>query len=131
MVKPNKEALIENLSLELRRGALTLAVLSQLQDDQYRYSLKQSLSEQGLEINEGTLYPQLRWLEERGLLRSNWLVVDDKRPCRYYHLSETGAAILANLSAEWRHQVMNEVGESLPPKTRSDIQLALRSPRVH
>jgi PadR family transcriptional regulator PadR len=103
--KVSKEQLIDNLSLELRRGALTLAILSQLDSDQYGYSLKQSLSDQGLEINEGTLYPLLRRLEEQGLLQSNWQVVDGKRPRRYYRLSATGETILANLSAEWQQQV--------------------------
>ena len=65
--KPSKQELFENLSLELRRGALTLAVLSQLQEERYGYDLKQSLDEQGLEINEGTLYPLLRRLEKQGL----------------------------------------------------------------
>jgi PadR family transcriptional regulator PadR len=74
--KPSKESLIDNLSMELRRGALTLAVLSCLQEPQYGYSLKQSLDSQGLNINEGTLYPLLRRLEKQGLLESNWEVVD-------------------------------------------------------
>ena len=103
--KPSKEELFENLSLELRRGALTLAVLSQLDVDQYGYSLKQILSKKGLEINEGTLYPLLRRLEDQGILKSNWEVVDGKRPRRYYRLSEVGEVILASLSAEWRSQV--------------------------
>jgi len=99
--KPSKESLIDNMSMELRRGALTLAVLSCLQEPQYGYSLKQSLDEQGLGINEGTLYPLLRRLEKQGLLESKWEVIDEKRPRRYYQLSATGATILANLKNEW------------------------------
>lgn len=104
--KATKEELLDNLSLELRRGALTLAILSQLNTDQYGYSLKQSLSEQEMEINEGTLYPLLRRLEEQGLLESDWHIVDGKRPRRYYRLSQTGAAVFANLTAEWQKQVV-------------------------
>ena len=51
------------VALELRRGALVLAVLSQLKDEQYGYSLKKLLSAAGIEIEEGTLYPLLRRLE--------------------------------------------------------------------
>lgn len=101
-----KEALYEKLLLELRRGVLMLAVLSQLQDEQYGYSLKQSLDEQGMEINEGTLYPLLRRLESQGLLESDWLVVDDARPRRYYKMSEEGEMVYANLTQEWHALVV-------------------------
>jgi uncharacterized protein len=51
--------------------------------EQYGYSLKQSLDELGMEINEGTLYPLLHRLESQGLLESDWRVVDNTRPRRY------------------------------------------------
>lgn len=98
----NKEELYEKLLLELRRGILVLAVLSQLEEKQYGYSLKQSLSDQSMEINEGTLYPLLRRLEAQGLLASDWQVVDDARPRRYYQISTAGKTILANLTQEWQ-----------------------------
>jgi DNA-binding PadR family transcriptional regulator len=106
-----KEALYEKLLLELRRGVLMLAVLSQLQEEQYGYSLKQSLDELGMEINEGTLYPLLRRLESQGLLESDWQVVDDTRPRRYYKMSQEGEMVFANLTQEWQALVvvMNEL----------------------
>jgi len=57
--------LFENLRLELRRGCLSLAVLSQLRTERYGYTLRKALAEQGLEIDEGTLYPLLRRLESQ------------------------------------------------------------------
>jgi hypothetical protein len=48
---------IDNLVLEMRRGVIVLAVLSQCNQEQYGYSLMKSLSEKGLEIDQGTLYP--------------------------------------------------------------------------
>jgi DNA-binding PadR family transcriptional regulator len=99
--KQDKEAIHEKLLLELRRGVLVLAVLSQLATAEYGYSLKQELSERGLEINEGTLYPLLRRLESQGLLESDWRVVDDARPRRYYQMSPMGETVLANLAYEW------------------------------
>lgn len=106
-----KEAMYEKLLLELRRGVLMLAVMSQLRDEQYGYSLKQSLDELGLEINEGTLYPLLRRLESQGLLISDWQVVDDTRPRRYYKMSPEGETIYANLTREWQELVgvMNQL----------------------
>ena len=92
----------DKLLLELRRGTLILAVLSQLEQAQYGYSLKQILSERGVEINEGTLYPLLRRLEGQGLLESEWQVIDDTRPRRYYQISPAGTTIFANLTQEWQ-----------------------------
>jgi DNA-binding PadR family transcriptional regulator len=90
----------ENLSLELRRGAIVLAVLAALQTEQYGYSLKKALAEEGLEIDEGTLYPLLRRLESQSLLQSRW-IVEDGRPRRYYVVSELGAEISRHLFDEW------------------------------
>lgn len=100
-----KEVTYEKLLLELRRGVLMLAVLSQLKDEQYGYSLKQSLEEKGMDINEGTLYPLLRRLEAQNLLESDWQVVDDTRPRRYYKMSQEGETIYANLTQEWNEMV--------------------------
>jgi PadR family transcriptional regulator PadR len=97
----NLSELVESLGMELRRGALVLAVLAQLQNEQYGYSLKQQLAEGGLEINEGTLYPLLRRLESQGLLDSEWRVIDEARPRRYYRISALGSQVLDALGAEW------------------------------
>ena len=90
----------ENVILELRRGVIVLAVLSCLNQEQYGYSLIKSLDENGLEIDQGTLYPLLRRLEGQGLLQSAWRVETD-RPRRYYVLSDEGRDLLPRLKAEW------------------------------
>lgn len=102
----DKETLYDKMLLELRRGILVLAVLSQLEQRQYGYSLKQILSDKGLDINEGTLYPLMRRLESQGLVESEWQVVDDTRPRRYYKISAAGQTILSNLTQEWQALVM-------------------------
>jgi DNA-binding PadR family transcriptional regulator len=96
--------LFENITLELRRGVIILAVLSQLDEEQYGYSLLKRLTDLGLEIDQGTLYPLLRRLESQGLLQSSWRVESD-RPRRYYVLSAQGRAILPQLKSEWEHLV--------------------------
>ena len=65
--------LLEPYRNELRRGLIILAVLSQLDEAQYGYSLIKQLGEKGFEVDQGTLYPLLRRLEERGLLESTGL----------------------------------------------------------
>jgi DNA-binding PadR family transcriptional regulator len=91
---------INKLRLELRRGIVVLAVLSQMDTARYGYSLIQQLAEQGLEIEEGTLYPLLRRLEKQGLLESEW-EVGEARPRKYYRISPVGREVLATLSADW------------------------------
>lgn len=98
--KETPQAADARLDVELRRGVLVLAVLSQLQTAQYGYSLRQSLAEKGMAIEEGTLYPLLRRLESMGLLVSQWRI-DDGPPRRYYTLSPEGARRYKSLCANW------------------------------
>lgn len=90
----------ENVILELRRGVIVLAVLSQVSEPQYGYSLIKRLSVGGLEIDQGTLYPLLRRLESQGLLTSDWRI-EGERPRRYYVLSDEGRGLLPQLKSEW------------------------------
>jgi PadR family transcriptional regulator PadR len=96
----SRETPIAKLELELRRGALVLAVLSQLRQVQYGYSLRQALAQRGMPIEEGTLYPLLRRLESQGLLSSEWRI-EDGPPRRYYRLNEAGESLLAELTQTW------------------------------
>jgi PadR family transcriptional regulator PadR len=100
MVTPLNPEAFENLRLELRRGCLVLAVLAALRREQYGYTLRKILSERGLEIDEGTLYPLLRRLESQGLLASEWRE-EEKRKKRFYLLSASGALVLEQLLDEW------------------------------
>ncbi len=94
------ENLFENLRLELRRGCLSLAVLAQLRQEHYGYTLRKSLVVRGMEIDENTLYPLLRRLEAQGLLTSEWRE-EDKRNKRFYRLSKDGEEIFTRLLKEW------------------------------
>ncbi len=111
MVSKKQEVGSERLSLELRRGAIVIAILSQLAEPLYGYSLRERLAERGLEVNEGTLYPLLRRLESQGLLNSDW-EVGEGRPRRYYRLSAGGKEVLAALKTEWE-ELVGAVGRLL------------------
>lgn len=95
------DEIFENLRLELRRGSLILAVLGQLRSEQYGYTLVRALADDGLTIDEGTLYPLLRRLETQGLLLSEWRE-EGRRKKRFYRLSATGERIAGLLRAEWQ-----------------------------
>jgi PadR family transcriptional regulator, regulatory protein PadR len=91
----------EKLKLELRRGSIVLAVLLNLAQEHYGYSLRKQLSEQGLEVEESTLYPLIRRLEKQQLLESEWRE-EDKRKKRFYKLSTIGVQVVNLLIAEWQ-----------------------------
>jgi PadR family transcriptional regulator PadR len=93
--------LFDSFRLELRRGSLTLAVLAQLRAEHYGYTLRKALAGQGLDIDEGTLYPLLRRLESQELLTSEWRE-EGGRNKRFYKLSEDGRQMLKQLLAEWK-----------------------------
>jgi PadR family transcriptional regulator PadR len=105
--------LFENLRLELRRGCLGLAVLGQLRVEHYGYTLRKALSDQGLDIDENTLYPLLRRMESQGLLVSEWRE-ENKRKKRFYHLSPDGERILGQLLDEWQgiNQALDRILEA-------------------
>jgi DNA-binding PadR family transcriptional regulator len=100
MIDENYSGMHEKLNQELRRGVLVLATLSQLKEAKYGYALIDELSKRGLEIDQGTLYPLLRRLEEQGLLESEWNV-EGSRPRRYYQISSIGGKLLGVLTDDW------------------------------
>jgi PadR family transcriptional regulator, regulatory protein PadR len=113
---PIEAQIFDSLRLELRRGSLIVAVLAQLRSEHYGYTLRKALSDQGLAIEESTLYPLLRRLETQKLLTSQWRE-EDKRNKRFYKLSAEGETILTQLLAEWNainDSVQNILNHSNP-----------------
>lgn len=98
----NREDVRETIKQELRRGILVLVVLGQMESPAYGYSLAQDLEEQGMVIDQSTLYPLLRRLEKQGLLTSDWSL-DDSRPRKYYKITTFGQETLALLIQEWHN----------------------------
>jgi PadR family transcriptional regulator PadR len=91
----------QKLKLELRRGVLILAVLAEMREEHYGYSLRKNLMAKGLEIDEGTLYPLIRRLEKQNLLVSEWRE-EGNRKKRFYQLSEVGKTVLVQLTRDWK-----------------------------
>lgn len=99
------EVTFNKLELELRRGVVVLATLSQLRAPRYGYELRQALADRGMPIEEGTLYPLLRRLETQGVLKSEWKI-EEGPPRRYYSLNADGRKLLKKLTDSW--QGMND-----------------------
>lgn len=108
-------AFFSNQILELRRGAIVLAILSQMNRPQYGYALLQALEQAGVTVDAGTLYPLLRRLESQGVLVSSWETVEP-RPRKYYRLSNDGARLYAELLEEWH--IMTRAIEAMTEEDR-------------
>lgn len=109
-MKNNKDDVLNGIIQELRRGTITLAVLSQLKQPQYGYSLIVLMNEKGFDIEANTLYPLLRRLEKQEILESFW-DTDGTKPRKYYRLSEFGMDIYLKICATWNdiNRVVNNL----------------------
>jgi DNA-binding PadR family transcriptional regulator len=85
---------------ELRRGTVVVASLTVLRTPGYGYSLLETLSAAGFDVEANTLYPLLRRLEAQGLLTSEWNT-DEARPRKFYRTTAQGDAIAETLREEW------------------------------
>ncbi len=113
MTDESIRAIADKLTSEIRRGSLVLAVLGQLQNEHYGYSLRKSLADHGLAVEEGTLYPLIRRLEKQGLLTSEWRQ-ENKRRKRFYGLSAAGQSVYTSLLKDWQglSVSLNKITES-------------------
>jgi PadR family transcriptional regulator PadR len=82
----------ERFETEVRRGVMQLGVLCLLDNEQYGYEIIKDLDNVGLKVEEGTLYPILRRLENDKLLSSRWETTGP-RPRKYYKTTEYGKEI--------------------------------------
>ena len=59
-------------------------------------------SENALEVEQGSLYPALHRLEDRGLVASEWGVSDNNRKAKFYRLTASGRKELNAAAGRWR-----------------------------
>lgn len=92
---------------DVLQGTLDLMVLKTLEamGPLHGYGIAQRLqqvSEDLLQVNQGTLYPALLRLEQRGWVRSEWGTSENNRRARYYRLTRAGRKQLHRETEEWR-----------------------------
>ncbi len=91
--------------VELRQGAIELLILKTLTwGAQHGYTIArwiQHTTGDVLRIEEGSLYPALRRLEEKRLVQSAWGNSENNRRAKFYKLTEAGRAELKAESAVW------------------------------
>ena len=88
---------------QLRKGALSLAVLAVLWPGRsYGLEILKRLSEAGLSITEGAIYPLLNRMKAEGLVASEWVEADAGHPRKYYSLTPQGRGRARDMAAGWR-----------------------------
>ncbi|HEY4817857.1 MAG TPA: PadR family transcriptional regulator [Candidatus Acidoferrum sp.] len=92
--------------VEVLQGTLDLIVLKTLDilGPLHGYGIAQRInqvSEDLLKLNQGTLYPALLRLEQRGWIASEWGVSENNRKAKYYSLTRAGRKQLATETESW------------------------------
>ena len=91
---------------ELLQGTLDLLILKVCGAGQvHGYAISQrlrALSEDVLQVQQGSLYPALHRLERKALLRASWDVTDSGREAKFYQLTAAGQRQLESETAYWR-----------------------------
>ncbi len=86
-------------------GTLDMLVLKTLvHEPQHGYGIAtrlQQLSKEVLQVEEGSLYPALYRMEQRGWITSEWAVTEHKRRARYYRLTRAGRKQLDAETESW------------------------------
>ena len=90
---------------ELKKGSIQLCLLALLgKEEKYGFQILHELRERSngfFDLKEGTLYPALRRLEERGFVEGHWLEREHGTPRKYYRLTARGRRALGEALAVW------------------------------
>ena len=89
------------------QGTLDLIVLRTLQTmgAQHAYAIAtrlQQVSEDLLQLNQGTLYPALVRLEQQGRIKGSWGKTENNREAKFYAITKAGGKALAEETIRWR-----------------------------
>ena len=96
-------------SNDVLRGTLDLLVLRTLKvEPMHGWGISQRIQESSrgvLEVNQGSLYPALQRLEQKGWIASEWRTTENNRRAKYYALTSSGRRALGDETASWRRYV--------------------------
>jgi PadR family transcriptional regulator PadR len=93
--------------VELLQGTLDLIVLRALSTmgPQHAYALAarlEQMADHPLTLNQGTLYPALVRLEQKGWIKGNWQKTENNRDAKYYAITKAGRRALEKQTERWR-----------------------------
>ncbi len=91
---------------DVLRGTLDLLILKTLTlEPMHGWGIgarMQQVSRGVLEVNQGSLYPALQRLEQRGWIQSEWRVTENNRRAKYYRLTAAGRRAVGDETTNWR-----------------------------
>jgi transcriptional regulator len=94
---------------DVLRGTLDLLILKTLTlEPMHGWGISariQQVSRGVLDVNQGSLYPALQRLEQRGVIESEWRASDNNRRAKYYRLTASGRKAVGTETASWRRYV--------------------------
>jgi transcriptional regulator len=93
--------------IQVLQGTLDLIVLRTLatMGPQHAYGIAsrlQQISEDLLNLNQGTLYPALVRLEQQGWIKGTWRTTESNREAKFYAITRTGQKALGEETERWR-----------------------------
>ena len=93
--------------VDLLPGTLDLIVLRTLTSmgPQHAYGIAariEQIAERPSRLNQGTLYPALVRLEQKGWIKGTWQTTETKREAKYYALTKSGTRALGEQTERWR-----------------------------
>jgi transcriptional regulator len=103
---------------ELVQGTLEMLILRTLaRGANHGFGIAQAihlLSKEILKVEEGSLYPALRRLEARGLVRAEWGLSDNNRRARFYRLTAAGRQKLEQEQERWQ-RLLDAISSVMEP----------------
>ena len=106
---PPHPALPPSASSDVLRGTLDLLILKALSlEPMHGWAITQrleQLSREALRVGQGSLYPALQRLEEKGWVDSEWRATQQGRRAKYYELTPAGRRALGEEAANWHRYV--------------------------
>ena len=94
---------------DVLRGTLDLLILKTLTlEDMHGWGIGQRIQQISrgiLEVNQGSLYPALQRLEQKGWITSEWRTSDANRRAKYYRLTTSGRRAVSTETNNWRRYV--------------------------
>jgi len=102
---------VKTMPLQILQGTLDLMILRTLatMGPQHAYGIAgrlQQVSEDALNLNQGTIYPALVRLEQHGWTRATWGKTENNREAKYYAITRAGRRALEEETERWRQMAV-------------------------